>query len=120
MASSPVSGLSGVGGLIGYFVCCSLCWWSEGLFSPFDLLLYSGFVITTADEVFLQLCSSLVKRRIRRADAPHPESLAVGDSLFTVSWVAAVGSKVLVGVSWFHIQVGHCLSINYLYICVQE
>ena len=50
----------------------------------------------------------------------HAVSLAVGDSFFTVSWVAAVGSKVLVGVSWFHIQVGHYSSSNYLYSCVQE
>ena len=90
------------------------------MFSPIDLLLYSGFVITTVGEVFLQLCSSLVKGHIQRADASQPESLAIGDSLFTVSWVAAVGGKVFVGVSRFHIQVGHYLSINYLYICVQE
>ena len=90
------------------------------VFSPFDLLLYGGFVITAAGEVLLQICSSLVKGLIRRADASHLESLAVGDSFFTVSWVAAVGGKVLVGVGWFHIQVGHYLSINYIDSCVQE
>ena len=36
----------------------------------------------------------------------HPESLAVRDSFFAMSWMAAVDSKVLAGVSWFHIQVG--------------
>ena len=76
------------------------------MFSPFDLLLYGGFVITAAGEVLLQICSSLVKGLIRRADASHLESLAVGDSFFTVSWVAAVGGKVLMGVGRFHIQVG--------------
>ena len=50
----------------GSFVCCFLCWWSEGIFlaevfSPFDLLLYGGFIITAAGEVFLQICSSLVE-----------------------------------------------------------
>ena len=89
------------------------------VFSPFDLLLYGGFRHNR--EVFLQICSSLVKGFIRRADASHPESLAVGDSFFTVSWVAAVGGKVLVGVGRFHLQVGHNSSgINYLYSCVQE
>ena len=91
------------------------------VFSPFDLMLYGGFVITAAGEVFLQLCNSLVKGLIQRAaDASHPESLAVWDSFFTMSWVAAVGGKVLVGVSRFHIQIGHYSSINYLYSCVQE
>ena len=74
------------------------------MFSPFDLLLYGGFIITAAGEVFLQICSSLVEGLIRRADASHPESLAVGDSFFTVSWVAAVGGKVLAGVGRFHIR----------------
>ena len=90
------------------------------VFSPFDLLLYGGFIITAAGEVFLQICSSLVEDLIRRTDVSHLESLAVGDSFFTVSWVAAVGGKVLVGVGRFHIQVGHYSSINYLYSCVQE
>ena len=81
-------------------------------------MLYGSFFITAASEVFLQICSSLVKGLIRLADASHLESLAVGDSFFTVSWVAAVGSKVLVGVGRFHIQVGHYSSINYLYRCV--
>ena len=90
------------------------------VFSLFDLLRYGGFVITAAGEVFLQICSSLAKGLIRRTDASHPESLAVGDSFFTVSRMAAVGGKVLVGVGQFHIQVGHYTSVNYLYSCVQE
>ena len=90
----------------GSFVCCFLCWWSEGIFladvfSPFDLLLYGGFVITTAGEVFLQICSSIVvKGLIRQADASHQESLAVGDSFFTVSWVVAVGGNWWVSVGF--------------------
>ena len=59
------------------------------VFSPFDLLLYGGFIITAAGEVFLQTCNSLVEGLdIRRADASHPESLAVGDGFFTVSWAS--------------------------------
>ena len=90
------------------------------VFSLFELLLDGGFIKTAAGEVFLQICSSLVEGLIRRANASHLESLAVGDSFFTVSWVAAVGGKVLVGVGRFYIQVGHYLSINYRYSCVQE
>ena len=36
----------------------------------------------------------------------HPDSLAVGDSFFTVSWVEAFSGKVLVGVGQFHTLVG--------------
>ena len=35
--------------------------WQRCLLSLFDLLLYSGFIIATASEVFLQLCGSFVE-----------------------------------------------------------
>ena len=53
-------------------------------------------------EVGFQLKGPLLKISVSRADAAHSQSLAERDGFFAVAWMAAVGGKVLVGVSWFY------------------
>ena len=88
-------------------VMASPCPWSESIFSPdvrrsINLVLDEGGFVATMQEVGFQLKGPLLKISVSRADAAHSQSLAERDGFFAVAWMAAVGGKVLVGVSWFY------------------
>ena len=77
-------------------------------------------VITSPRKILLPFLAPFEEVTFFRTDSSKVESLSIRDSIFTVSRMATVGTEILVGIRWFHMQVSLKKAVSKVDPCVQK